>query len=571
MAARARKPRSKAGVAWSPPRPLALASDADIERVCREYVPGYDPKRGCGPKYVFDADRARRVIAFFYDCLTFIEGERAGQPFDLEPWQAAIVGNLFGWVDTKTGRRRYRESMILVARKNGKSPLCAGIALYLLLCDGEPGAQVYSAAPDRETASIIFRHASQMLQRSDALRDSADVLKSYRSIVSRLDEASVFKALPADADTKHGLSVHGCLIDELHAHPTRHLVDVLQTATGARREPLIVHITTSDYERESICNEKYDYASKVRDGVIDDLRFLPVLYETPKDADWTDPATWRYANPNLGISKQIDYLAREVDVAKNSPAYLNTVLRLDFNIKTNAIEAAIHPDDWRACAGSSSWKDLRDELAGRPCYGGLDLASTSDLCAFTLWFPQDQAALAWFWAPRDTAFERERRHRVPYLAWAREGALDLTAGNATDYDVVQADVLRIAAMYDVRAIAFDRWGAAQVMHHLTTEGLNILTMGQGYVSMSGPSKEFDVRIRRREIRHGQHPVLAWCASNLVWERDPADNWKPSKSRSREKIDGMTALIMSLGVAASQPGPQGLDIEAILLGGKGVVL
>ncbi|MGE0191182.1 MAG: terminase large subunit [Planctomycetota bacterium] len=552
-----------------PPVPVALWGDAALEQVCRTEIPGYDPWATALPGHRFEVALARRAIGFFHDMLVFVEGERAGEPFDLEPWQAAIVGNLFGWIDTTTGHRRYREAFVFVARKNGKSSWAAGICLYLLLCDGEPGGQVYSAAADQQQSALIFRHAMQMVAHRKDLLARTRVYRAFKSIEVP-ETGSIFRALTADANTKHGLSVHGAVVDELHAHPTRDLVDVLQTATGARRQPLTVHITTSDYERISICNEKYEYAKKVREGTIGDPSFLPVVYEAQPTDDWTDPAVWRKANPNLGVSVKQEYLERECARAKESPAYLNTFLRLHLNIRTNADVAAFDMRQWDACRGEKSFHELAAELEGQECYAGLDLASTEDLTALVLVFPDaGNAVLPYFWCPKEGAVVREKRHRVPYLGWARDGFMNLTEGNATDFDHVEKKAIELAKRYRILSLGFDRFGAAQVVNHLKDAGLDVVLFGQGFVSMNGPSKYLDILVRSGDLMHGGHPVLSWMASNLMWEKDAADNWKPSKKKSREKIDGLTALIMALGMGMALSGGQGPSIEDALLSGDGV--
>ncbi len=552
------------------PISLARAGDATLELICRTEIPGYDPWATALPGQRFDVGLARRAISFFHDMLVFVEGERAGEPFDLEPWQAAIVGNLFGWVDATTGHRRYREGFVFVARKNGKTAICAGIALYLLLCDGEPGAQVYSAAAEQSQAALIFRCAMQMIARQPDLIARTRVYRAFKSIEVP-ETGSIFRALTADAQTKHGLSVHGAVIDELHAHPTRDLVDVLQTATGARRQPLTVHITTSDYERVSICNEKYEYAKKVRERTIADPSFLPVVYEALPTDDWASPPTWKKANPNLGVSVKQEYLERECARAKESPAYLNTFLRLHLNIRTNADVAAFDMNQWSACAGPQGFHELAVQLEGHECYAGLDLASTEDLTALVLVFPDDgNAVLPFFWCPKEGAVAREKRHRVPYTGWARDGFLELTDGNATDFDHVEKKAVELAKRYRLRSLGFDRFGAAQVVNHLKDAGIDVVLFGQGFVSMNGPSKYLDVLVRSGDLRHGGHPVLAWMASNLMWEKDAADNWKPSKKKSREKIDGLSALIMALGMGMALSGGQGPSVEDALLSGDGVL-
>lgn len=537
-----------------PVEPVYRWGDEDLTRLCREGIPGYDPWRDAGQRYRFEPRLARRAIAFFFEMLVFVEGERAGTPFSLEPWQAAVVGNLFGWVDAKSGYRRFREAFVFVARKNGKTSLAAGLALYLLLCDGEPGGQVYSAAAEQQQAALIFRHAMHMIARNPSLILRSRVYRAFKSIEVPAT-GSIFRALTADAQTKHGLSVSGAVIDELHAHPTRDLVDVLQTSTGARRQPLVVHITTSDYERLSICNEKYAYACRVREGVLSDPSFLPVIYEASRDDDWGDPAVWRKANPNLGVSVKEDYLERECARAKESAAYLNTFLRLHLNVRTNADVAWFDAAKWDACAGPMTFPEMEQALEGQECFAGLDLASTDDTVALVLVFPRnDWAVLSYFFCPADNAIERDRRHRVPYTSWAREGFLALTPGNTCDFDFVEKAVLGACKRFKVRDLAYDRYLAGQIVTHLIDAGVNAIPYGQGFVSMNPPAKHLDVLVRTKALRHAGHPVLRWQASNVMLEKDAADNWKPSKKRSKEKIDGIVALCMAIGRAIVDPMP-----------------
>jgi phage terminase large subunit-like protein len=535
-----------------PAGPVHRWSDADRERLCREGIPRYDPWRNAAPRYRFDVRLARRVVAFFAEMLVFVEGEKAGQPFLLEPWQAAIVGNLFGWVDSATGLRRYREALVFVARKNGKTPLAAGVALYVLFCDGEYGGQVYSAAAEQSQAALIFRHATAMIERSRALLARCRVYRAFKSVEVPATN-SIFRALSADAHTKHGLNASAALVDELHAHPTRDLLDVLQTSMGSRRQPVLFEITTSDFERPSICNEKHAYASRVRDGVFEDPSFLPVIYEaSPKD-DFADAAVWRKANPNLGVSVKEDYLVRECARAKESPAYLNTFLRLHLNVRTNADVAWLDAAAWDRCAGALAFRALEKAMLGKTCYAGLDLASTDDLNAFVLLFPEDgNVVLPWFWCPAENAVTREKRHRVPYTQWARDGFLTLTDGNSADKDLIERRILELAKLYTIKGLAYDRFGADQIKNHLVAEHIDVVSFGQGFVSMNAPTKEIDVLVRSGRLRHGGHPVLKWMASNVMLKKDEADNWKPDKKRSREKIDGIVALVMAEGLALARP-------------------
>ena len=309
-------------------------------------VPGYDPQATAGDCW-FDEEAADKVVGFFADCLVHVKGEFAGRPFLLEPWQQAIVANLFGW-KRPDGTRRYREAFIFVPRKNGKSILAAGICIYMLFCDGEWGAEIYCAAAERDQAALVFDVAKQMVNHEPVLRDACRI---YTKAITIESMGSTFKAISADASTKHGYNAHCAVIDELHAQKNRELVDVLITSTGARRQPLIVHITTSDFERPSICNEKHDYASKVRDGIIEDRAFLPVIYEAGRDDDWTNPEVWAAVNPNYGVSISKEYLAHECQRAQEAPTYENTFKRLHLNIRTEQDVRWISMERWERCGG----------------------------------------------------------------------------------------------------------------------------------------------------------------------------------------------------------------------------
>ena len=518
-------------------------------------IPGYDPFATAKDSWL-DEDAARLALDFFPECLRHVEGEVAGRPFALEPWQQAIVGNLFGWKrkDAK-GRivRRYREAFIFIPRKNGKTPLCAGICNYVLFCDPERGKQIYSAAAEKDQAALLYRHAKGMIEQEPELERRARIYRAHKSIVLVDDDASVYRVLSADADTKHGGNPSLVLIDELHAQPNRNLVDVLQTSMASenRPQPLLIHITTSDFDRESICNEKHDYASKVRDGIIEDEAFLPVIYEATLTDDWTSPDIWRKANPNLGVSVSEDYLRRECQRAKETPTYENTFKRLHLNIKTQNDVRWLSLEQWDKCGG-----DVDPEtLAGRECYGGLDLATTTDIAAFVLAFPNDDGGyllLPFFWVPKLNAAKRQRRDRVPYDTWIRDGFIEATDGDVIDYDVIRQKVNELGQKYDIREIAVDRWNATQITTQLQGDGFEMVPFGQGFASMSAPTKELEKLVIAGQIAHGANPVLRWMANNVCVESDAAGNLKPSKKKSTERIDGIVAGVMALGRAMVRP-------------------
>ena len=454
------------------------------------------------------------------------------------------MGNLFGW-KRSDGRRRYREAFIAVPRKNGKTELAGGLGCLLTFADGEPAAQVYCAAADREQARLVFHAARTMVQAEPELASRGRI---YTNSIMVESTGSVLKVISAEAYSKHGINAHGIIIDELHAQPDRELVDVLTTSTGARRQPLIVSITTADFDRESICNEKYDYACKVRDGALNDPAFLPVIYEAAREEDWTNPAVWAKANPNLNVSVSSEYLAREFRRAQETPTYENTFRRLHLNQRTQQDVRWLSLEAWDANAGPPI---LDAALTGRPCWAGLDLSTTTDVSALVLLFPDADGGVTvrpWFWIPGDNARKRERRDRVPYETWSREGLIETTPGNVIDYDYIRAKINELGKRFKIREIAIDPWNATQLAIQLQGDGFTVVTFGQGFKDMSAPTKEWEKLVLSCKLRHGGHPVLRWMAGHVAVETDAAGNLKPSKKRSTDRIDGLVAGIMALGRA-----------------------
>lgn len=506
-------------------------------------LPGYDPIATAGD-CMFDARTADLVCEFFPDQMTHIEGQFAGKPFELQPWQQALLGCAFGWM-RPNGLRRYREVFQYVPRKNGKTTQMGGMINLVAFCDDEPGAQIYSAAADREQAALVFRQTKGMILNRPELEEQTQIYATYKSIC--YPNNIVYKALSAEAESKHGYNSHFVCIDELHAQPNRDLVDVLLTSTGSRRQPLVWYITTADFDRESICNEKHNYASKVRDGIIDDNSFLPCIFEASIDDDWESPAIWRKANPNLGVSISEEYLARECQRAKDTPTYLNTFKRLHLNIRTSSDVAWIPIEKWDACGESFD----AAMLEGRECFAGLDLSTTTDVSALVLVFPSlgeggEVYVLPFFWIPGDRAQHREKTDRVPYITWADQGLVKMTTGNVVDYRVIRNDINELAKRFNIKEIAADRWNATQLIQDLQDDGFEVVQYGQGFKDMTAPTKDLEALCVSKRLRHGGNKPLRWMASNVMVETDAAGNLKPSKKKSTERIDGIVALIMGLG-------------------------
>jgi len=490
----------------------------------------------------YSADKAAKAIKFFERVLVHIDGEWSGRPFELMPWQREMIGTLFGTL-REDGMRQYRTCYCEIPRKSGKSETAAGIALYLLFADGEDGAQIYGAAGDRDQAGIVYRVAAEMARRAPVLAKRAKVLDSVKRIVVE-GNASFYRAIPAEASSSHGFNAHGIIVDEVHVQPNRDLIDVLNTSTGARRQPLTFYITTAGCDQNSICWELHDYALKVQKGVIQDPTFLPVVYNAEEGDNWKDPAVWAKANPSLGVTIKLDYLERECARAQETPAYENTFRRLHLNQWTRQETRWLPLDKWDACAGRVD----PAMLAGQRCWAGLDLASTEDITALALVFADEDGGydvLPYFWIPEATIERRTRRDRVPYELWARQGLVYTTPGNSCDYSFIRQKLNDLAEIYDIEDVAIDPWNARQLGGELMEDGFDVVDFRQGYVSMSAPTKELLRLVLAGKLRHGGNPVLRWMADNMVVTTDAAANIKPAKDKSTERIDGMVALIMAL--------------------------
>lgn len=497
----------------------------------------------CG--YEYREDEAERIVTFFEHYLHHHKGEWAGQVFTLEDWQKdEILRPLFGWFRAD-GTRRFRVAYIEIPRKNGKTEVAAGIGVYLTAPDGEPGAEIYSIATKEKQARICFDAARAMVRRSPDLMGIFDVL---RSNVSCVDLESKFEPLGRDSATQDGLNAHGILVDEMHAHKDRHLFDVLQTSTGARRQPLTVIITTAGiYDPEAIGWEMHEYAVKVLEGAVKDDGFFVFIAAADEEDDWRKPETWRKANPNLGISVKEEYLAAECQRAQQSPAYENTFKRYHLNLWPQQVNRWISMERWNACPNGGK----PDDLLGRPCFGGLDLSTKIDISALALVFPPTEPdglyeLLFRFWVPEDLIEERARLHRVPdYAAWVKSGHLIATAGNIIDYQAIKNEVVALGNRYQLIEIGYDPWNASQIGVELDAEGFTMVEMRQGYKTLSEPSKAFDALVRAAKLRHNNHPVARWMASNVTVREDPNGNIAPDKSTAAGKIDGVVAGIMGL--------------------------
>lgn len=501
--------------------------------------------------YYFDPIAASDACDFFENELHHVEGPNTGENLQLEDWQRYVVSMIYGWKEKtfdadgvwiqtheqfELDLRKFREVLIFIPRKNGKSFLGAGFGLKGLFADNEKGARVVSAAADREQAALIFDVAKKNVEENENFLKDAEV---YRRTIIVPNEGSNYMVVSADANTKHGKNLSTVIIDELHAQPNRELTDVLFTSVGARLQPLKLMFTTAGHDQHSICYEYYEYAKKVLDGTIYNEKFFPVIFEPDEDDDWRDEKTWLKANPNLGVSITWDYFREEFQKAVDKPSYENTFKRLHLNIWTQQDVRWVPVEEWKAC-------DQRfdpDELLGRKCWGGVDLASKIDIAAYVLIFPQDDILdiLAWFWVPRDNIPLRKTRDRVDYDVWVRQNYITATPGNTVDYGRIRNVITQSRVDYQVQSIGFDEWNAQDTMTTLEAEGIDVVKIPQIMKYLSDPTKEIEARVLSRRFRHNDNPVLRWMFGNLAVIEDASGNVRFCKKKSKEKIDGMVAL------------------------------
>ena len=487
------------------------------------------------------ADRA----VLFINSLKHTKGVWYGKNFELLPWQERIIRDIFGTVKTN-GYRQYNTAYIEVPKKMGKSELAAAVALYLTCADGEMGAEVYGCAADRQQASIVFDVAVQMVEQSPSLKKYIKpVLSQKRLVFPPLN--SFYQVLSAESYTKHGLNVHGVIFDELHAQPDRKLFDVMLHGSGdARKQPLFFLITTAGTDRNSICWEVHQKAEDVLKGRKKDKTFYPVIYGLGEDEDWTDERNWYKVNPSLGVTVDIDKLKTAFMKAKENPAEENLFRQLRLNQWVKQSVRWMPMDKWDKCAFPVD----EEKLKGRVCYGGLDLSSSTDITAFVLVFPPNDEddkyyVLPYFWIPEETLDLRVRRDHVPYDIWQAKGSVMTTEGNVIHYGFIENFIDSLNTKFNIKEIAFDRWGAVQMTQNLEGMGFTVVPFGQGYKDMSPPTKELMKLVLEQKIAHGGNEPLRWMMDNIYIKTDPAGNIKPDKEKSTERIDGAVALIMTL--------------------------
>lgn len=504
----------------------------------------YQPTRFMLPTSHYDKAKADRAVKFIEN-LRHTKAKWAGKRFWLLPWQETLVRDIFGTVK-EDGTRQFRTAYVEICKKVGKSELAAAIALYLLYADNEPSAEVYGAAADRQQASIVFDVAKRMVELTPALLKRSKIMGATKRIVN-YSNAGIYQVLSADVGNKHGFSVSGLVFDEIHNQPNRNLYDVLtKGSSDARANPLHFIITTAGNDRNSIAFELHTKALDILNGRREDPTFYPVVYGLADDEDWTDEKNWYKVNPSLGYTVEIDRLRDAFREAQQNPADEVTFRWLRLNQWVSSTVAWI-PDQIYALGNEAI--DM-ESLKGRECYGGLDLSSSGDITAFVLVFPphngkEKYVILPFFWVPQDTIPLRVRRTSVPYDKWQAQGYLMATEGNVIHYGFIEKFIDDLGKIYNIKEIAYDRWGAVEMTQALEGMGFTVVPFGQGFSSMSPPTKRFYELLMEGKMVHGAHPVLRWMAGNVVVDTDPAGNIKVTKRRSSDKVDGIVAAIMAL--------------------------
>jgi phage terminase large subunit-like protein len=557
----------------APPPPDAVTQYA-LDVIAGRYVAGQLVRKACQRHITdlasaherglrWDAAAAEKAIAFFL-LLRHYKGEWGPRPghlegdqIRLEPWQMFIVGALFGW-KRADGTRRFRSVYVEVAKKNGKTLIAAGIAILLGFFDGEAGAEVYSGATKRDQAKLSWLDAVTMVRKNPSLRARIQVNAGSLSDVAT---ASFFKPLGQDSDTDQGINVHGAIIDELHVHVDRSLLDNLETAASARRQPVIFKITTAGVKRDSVWAEERADAVAVIEGRATDDSMLALIYTLDEGDDPFDEGVWPKANPNLGISVNVDFMRQQAEKAKRSPGALAAFLRFRVNVPTAVSTRAIDIDEWDQCGDEPVIPD------GARVYAGLDLASVKDLTALILVHRDTEGFLnaeCRFWCPEQGIEQRSRVDGVPYSDWVRDGYLIATPGNVTDYAYVREEAQTTAERLDVGEIGYDRWNASQLVTDLAADGAELVAISQTHAGLAAGWRELEKAVLEHKLRHGGHPVLRWMAGNVEVETDAAGNQKPSKARSTERIDGIVGLTMAIGRVIAHVEAEDAE-PAVLLG------
>ena len=504
-------------------------------------------QRAQNPSFVYSEKEARKACEFISN-LPHVEGTWKSANITLEPFQIFFLCNLFGF-RCPDGTRRFTSALFALARKNAKSSLAAGIGLFCLTMEPETGPQVISAATTGDQAAIIFKIAKRMADKRPDLRAAFNV-ECFNRAIACYENNGLFKAINAKASTQDGLNPSCVMLDEIHAHKSHDLLNVLQSAAGGRRSPLFIFTTTEGYETPGPWPEMRKFGQQVLEGVIQADHFLSVIYAIDDKDNEFDETVWEKANPLITISEPLRRaIQKEATEAKAMPGRHAEFLIKRMNRQSSTANGWIDLQKWKYCAGEVPLEELKQE----PCYGALDLASTRDLASFRLVWRKEGVLYThgWRWVPQTTVAIRIQRNLVPYAGWVRSGYMLETKGEVTDYDEIFKKVMWVKDNFNLVSIAFDQWNAAQIASKLSSEGIDMKQFIQGPKSYHPAMKNFEETYISGKFRHGGDPVLTWCASNIVVRSDSNMNMAPDKKKSADKIYDMTALLMANGLLVGQ--------------------
>lgn len=522
--------------------------------------------------YRFDSKQASRFFRFAGKLKHYKGRQFVGKPIDLSPYQQFTLGSVFGWRHVGTGLRRFTTSYKEVPRKTGKSLEAAIVALYVPFFEGEAGAEGYCVATKRSQAEIVLNDSIRLAGRS-GLRERLQLNK--KSIVHE-QSASSLKALGGDASTQDGLNPYFVSVDEMHAMKSRDLLDVMESATGARLSYLFYQITTAGDDPVSVCGDQHNYACNILDGTLEDdestLAFFAFIAHADIDDDPWDPLTWRKANPHWGISINPDEFAKLAAKAMKMPGAAAEFKQKRLNLWVNSYEPWLSLEGWTKGQIATAREEFLEQLAGAPCFVGIDLSSKIDLCAVSALFPPHGDRRHWCvdlsaFTPEDTVDIRQHRDRAPYRTWIDQGWLDTTPGNRIDYDAVFNRVKELTQYYDVQAIGVDPWNAGNLITDLQNEGLQAIEVPQTFAHLSGASKEFEGEVLDGLVDANGNPLMRWATGNAVVQRDGKDNIQPIKKKSRGRIDPVVATVIARRLAGSVEAPA----ESAYTGGGGLMV
>lgn len=511
-----------------------------------------------GAVWFFDQYAAQHVIGWVRHYCRHTKGEWAGRPFHPDGWQRRLLRQIFGWFGAD-GLRRHREVWIEVPRKNGKSTLCAAIALYLLVADGEPGAEIYSVAGSEKQASIVYGDAAKMVALNPALE--AQIEAGKKGMVHG-PSSGIY--MPLGKGTQHGLNVHGVIGDEVHEWKGRDQYEAVDTATGARRQPLLIYITTAGHDKKSLWFDLHRDAIEVRNGRHYQPNLYVAIWMASPDDDWTDPAVWDRCNPGLKHgAPNIKAMREACEKAQKSKAAENSFKRLHLNMPTDTLTAWISARRYRQCGAKIDLSKLR----GQWCYAGLDLAETRDLTALSLWFPPENQAVPgrWvklnrFWCPLDNIIERTKHDGVAYQDWADAGLIKATPGEVTDFEIVRRDIEAIHAIFPIKELGFDAWNARDLAQRLTRGGISTVPIPQQFSTLSYACSIFERMVIGHELAHAGHEIFEWNLSNTLLRPGPNGSLMPDKERSVERIDGVAADLNALALIIESGMEEMNDLE-----------